>query len=65
MATDLVTTDLTEKTTLVENDEMLIFDSEDIDSTTSLPMWKIAKMSAFINFQANIASRLYLETHIN
>ena len=64
MAKDLVTTDLSYKTALADDDEFLIFDSEDIDTGTSLPYWKRIKAENTILDNANVASRIYLEMHI-
>lgn len=63
MALGLVTTDLTEKTTLADNDQILVFDSEDIEPVSGLPYWKIVKLSNTSLYSANIASRIYLEMH--
>jgi len=64
MAKDLVTTDLAYKSALADDDEFLIFDSEDIDTGTSLPYWKRIKAENTILDNANVASRIYLEMHI-
>lgn len=64
MALGLVTTDLTEKTTLADNDELLVFDSEDIEPVSGLPYWKKIKASNTALYSANIAGRIYLEISV-
>lgn len=64
MANDLTTDDLTEKTALVDDDSICVFDSEDLDLTTSLPFWKKVKISNLANYSSNIAGRIYLHNNV-
>jgi hypothetical protein len=64
MALPLTTDDLDEKTALVDNDSVMVFDSEDVDLSTSLPFWKKVKVSNLSNYSSNISGRLYLHSHI-
>jgi hypothetical protein len=61
MVLGLVTSDLTEKTSVSDNDEFLIFDSDDIEGVSGLPYWKILKASNIAAYTTNIASRIFLE----
>jgi hypothetical protein len=64
MVLGLVTTDLTAKTSVVDDDQFLLFDSEDIEPVSGLPYWKIIKASNMAAYTTNIAGRLYLEMHV-
>lgn len=64
MAIGITNADLDEKTDIVDDDEVLVFDSEDLDPSTSNYMWKTAKMSSINQYQGNVAGRLYLHANV-